>query len=314
MRIVSLISSATEILFALGLGGQVVAVSHECDFPAAANRLPRATRSRIDSSRPSGEIDDQVKSLSLAGGPLYEIDGELLAGLAPDLIVTQSQCDVCAVRYADVLDLVQTVPSLRAARVLALNPQSLEEVLTDVCRVAQAAGAASLGDRLASALRARIEAVASQTARLSEAERPSVVCIEWTEPLMAAGNWTPRLIELAGGISGLAVAGRHSGYITWEAIRQFDPDVLLVAPCGFDLTRSVQEAAALTSLPGFAELNAVKCGRAFVIDGNAYLNRSGPRLVDSLEILAHLIQPQLFPRPPLDAAWRPLAFPDPGPP
>jgi iron complex transport system substrate-binding protein len=306
MRIVSLISSGTEILFALGLGEQVVAVSHECDFPAAARHLPRATRSWIDSSRPSGEIDEQVKQRLAAGQPLYDVDEALICRLAPDLIVTQAQCEVCAVRLESVVELVQTRPELRATHVLALNPQSLGEVLDDVGRIAHAAEVALAGEQLIAAVQHRIESIASRTADLPDKERPRVACIEWTLPLMAAGNWTPALVELAGGRSGLAQSGQHSGYITGEDLRQFDPEVLFVAPCGFDLARSHEEARRLIELPGFDELAAVRSGRAYVIDGNAYLNRSGPRLVDSLEIVAHLVQPRLFRPPDLADAWRAL--------
>jgi len=297
MRIVSLISSGTEILFALGLGDRVVAVSHECDYPADALTLPRVTRSWIDSSKPSGEIDQQVKHCLAAGQPLYAIDTEILCRLAPDLIVTQAQCDVCAVRLADVADLVRSRAELQSAQVLALNPQSLAEVLADIRRVGKAAGAADEATRLCALLNERIKRVAATTAHLPAAERPRVVCLEWISPLMAAGNWTPELIELAGGCSGLATSGRHTDYVGWNDIRAFDPEVLLVSPCGFDLARSRREAELLRGLLGFAELSAVRAGRAFVIDGNAYLNRSGPRLVESLELLAALIQPELFPAP-----------------
>jgi iron complex transport system substrate-binding protein len=297
MRIVSLISSGTEILFALGLGELVVAVSHECDYPAAALKLPRATRSWIDSSSASDEIDQQVKHCLAAGQPLYEIHAQMLCRLAPDLIVTQAQCDVCAVRLADVVDLVRSRAELQSAQVLAVNPQSLAEVLSDVRCVGKATGAADEATRLCVRLNERINHVSATTANVRAAERPRVVCLEWIMPLMAAGNWTPELIELAGGRSGLATPGRHSDYVAWNAIREFDPEVLLVAPCGFDLARSRREAELLRGLPGFAELRAVRAGRTFVIDGNAYLNRSGPRLVESLELLAALIQPERFPAP-----------------
>ena len=297
MRIASLISSGTEILFGLGLGEQVVAVSHECDYPSAATHVPRATRSWIDSSRPSGQIDAQVKQCFAAGRPLYELDAELLCRLAPDLIVTQAQCDVCAVRYADVVDLVASRPVLRTARVLALYPQSLAEVLDDVRRIGIAAGAEESSQRLREALQQRIERIAAAVTDVAPADRPPVVCIEWIEPLMTAGNWTPELIELAGGRPGLAEAGRHSQYVSWEQIQAYSPQVLIVAPCGFDLARSRSEAEHLHSLPRFAELDAVRSGRAFVVDGNAYLNRSGPRLVDTLELLAWLIHPEQLPAP-----------------
>lgn len=289
MRIVSLLSSSTEMLFGLGLGEQVVAVSHECDFPDAAQRLPRATRSLIDSSQPSGQIDRQVRELTASGAALYAIDRELLCRLQPELIVTQAQCDVCAVRYQDVLDLVAGQPALRATKVLALNPSSLDQILGDVQRVADAAGVRAAGLEYVAALRQRIERVRVQPL----AARPRVVCLEWLDPLMTAGNWTPELIALAGGESRLATAGRHSDYARWENVAACNPDVLLIAPCGFDLTRSLVEARRLWQLPGFAKLTAVQNRRAYVLDGNAYLNRSGPRMVETLEILADLLRGRL---------------------
>ena len=289
MRIVSLLSSSTEMLFGLGLGEQVVAVSHECDFPDGAQRLPRATRSLIDSSQPSGQIDRQVRELTASGAALYAIDRELLCRLQPELIVTQAQCDVCAVRYQDVLDLVAGQPALRATKVLALNPSSLDQILGDVQRVADAAGVRAAGLEYVAALRQRIERVRVQPL----AARPRAVCLEWLDPLMTAGNWTPELIALAGGESRLATAGRHSDYARWENVAACNPDVLLIAPCGFDLTRSLVEARRLWQLPGFAKLTAVQNRRAYVLDGNAYLNRSGPRMVETLEILADLLRGRL---------------------
>ena len=297
MRIASLISSATEILFALGLAEQVVAVSHECDYPPAARRLPRATRSLLDAAASSGQIDRQVCERSASGQALYEIDARLLCDLRPDLIVTQAQCDVCAVRHADVVELVQSHTELSGTKIVALNPHSLDDVLSDVERVATATNAAPAGRKLCRVLSRRIAAIGDRTHSLPAAGRPRVVCLEWLDPLMAAGNWTPGLIELAGGCSQLAAAGRHSEYTTWDAVRQANPEVLLIAPCGFDLARSQIEAECLRTLPGLAELAAVKNRRAFVVDGNALLNRSGPRLVDSLEVIAHLIQPMNFPPP-----------------
>lgn len=299
MRIVSLLSSATEILFALGLGDEVVAISHECDYPAAAMKLPRATRSLVDSSQSSERIDQQVKALCQAGAALYEIDHELIRGLAPDLIVTQAQCDVCAVRYQDVIDFVTAEPTLRRTRVVALNPSSLQDILQDILRVGEAARALEAAQRYVCKLQMRVERVGKVAGTLpappcGDTLRPSVVCIEWIEPLMTAGNWTPELIELAGGRSLLAEAGRHSGCVAWDAVVDAAPEALLVAPCGFDLKRSLAEARRLWELPGFADLPAVRTSRSFVIDGNAYLNRSGPRIMDSLEILAHLIRPKLF--------------------
>lgn len=297
MRIVSLISSGTEILFALALGDQVLAVSHECDYPPIAATLPQATRSCIDSRLPSDQIDDQVKRRLELGQSLYEIDAELLCRMAPDLIVTQAQCDVCAVRFEEVQRLVHSRPELRLTRVLALNPQALDDVLTDICRIGQVCNAQAAAERFVRQLRTRVAAVARVTSELPEDSRPRVVCIEWVAPLMAAGNWMPEMIALAGGSPGLAIAGQHSGYCQWVEIQAFNPEVLFVAPCGFDLARSRQEAEQLRSLPSFANLSALRNGRAYVLDGNAYLNRSGPRLVESLELIAFLLHPRRFPPP-----------------
>jgi iron complex transport system substrate-binding protein len=300
VRIVSLLSSATEILFGIGVGNQVVAISHECDYPPAATSLPRATRSRIDSSLPSAAIDAQVKQLLESGEPLYEIDHGLIRELAPDLIVTQAQCDVCAVRYQDVVDFVAEEQALAGTKVVALNPQSLGDILTDVQRVGEAAGAAVAAREFGTSLWGRVERIASRAQNDGTRSVPTtlrVVCLEWLAPLMTAGNWTPELIELAGGQSCLAERGKHSGYVEWKCVRECDPDILLIAPCGFDLARSEVEARRLWELPGFSDLSAIKNEQAWVIDGNAYLNRSGPRIVDSLEILAHLIRPDRFPLP-----------------
>jgi iron complex transport system substrate-binding protein len=299
-RIASLISSATEMLYALGLGDRVVAVSHECDYPAAVRTRPRATRTTIAPEASSGQIDEQVRRLIEQGRPLYEIDRALLTELRPDLIVTQAQCDVCAVRYADVLDAVRDTPELKHAQVVALNPQSLEDVLADLVRLGEAAGCPEAAAACVMQLRQRVAAVECRTLPLTPEQRPRVACIEWISPLMIAGNWMPQLIELAGGQQSLAQAGRHSGYISWNVVRQFDPQVIVVSPCGFDLPRTLAEIPPLSRLDGWNDLSAVREGRVFALDGNAYFNRSGPRLVDSLQLLAHALHPELF-KPP--ACW-----------
>jgi iron complex transport system substrate-binding protein len=305
-RIVSLISSGTEILFGIGAGPRILAVSHECDYPAAALALPKATCSLIDSSKPSGEIDQQVATLAGEGGALYKLDAELIRRLRPDLIVTQAQCDVCAVRYADVIDLVNGDPALRGTQVIALNPTSLDDVFDDIRRIGAAASCEQAASAFAQSLLGRVEDVRCRTAGL-ESTAPRVACIEWVEPLMLAGNWTPELIRIAGGNTDQARAGKHSVYSEWEDLVRFDPEVLIVSPCGFARNRSVEESQSLRRRPGWSDLSAVRMGRVWVVDGNAYLNRSGPRLVDSLEILAHLIRPEVFDRPkwaaPADLPW-----------
>ena len=309
-RIASLLSSATEILFATGAGPRVVAVSHECDFPDVVKSLPIATRSRIDSGLSSAAIDEQVRGMLATGAPLYEVDREQLRQLAPDLIVTQAQCDVCAVRHADVIDLVQSEPVLANTHIITLNPQSLGDVIADTATLGAAAGCSQQAATFAEELQSRVDAVRQRTALIADARRPRVLCIEWIEPLMPAGNWTPELIELAGGVSGLAVAGRHSRYAEWDEVLALDPEVILIAPCGFDLVRALQEARELPQRDGWRRLAAVRAGRVFAFDGNAYLNRSGPRLVDTLEMVAQLLHPDIFAAPPLaenaQPPWRRL--------
>lgn len=247
-----------------------------------------------------------------SGSALYQVDGELIHRLRPDLIVTQAQCDVCAVRYADVVDLVHDDRDLAGTQVLALNPGSLTEILGDIERVGAAVGALPVAYAYITSLINRIERIKSRTAALAVAERPRVVCLEWLDPLMAAGNWTPELIALAGGDSGLATAGVHSTYTEPQAVLEFDPQVLVVAPCGFDLPRTIQEAQSLLSQSFWGRIGACRTGDVFAIDGNAYLNRSGPRIIDSVEILAHLFHPRLVPSPlwaaPGRAPWARLAL------
>lgn len=308
MRIVSLLSSATEMLFAVGAGPDVVAVSHECDYPPQVKELPRATRCLIDPRQPSDQIDQQVRQRLRQGLPLYALDEPLIRKLAPDLIVTQSQCDVCAVQLRDVQALVRSSTALAGCQVLSLAPQTLDEILHDLVAVGMAAGRAQAAREAATHLRQRMAQVQSRAEQaVAQEGRPRVVCLEWTAPLMTAGNWTAEIIALAGGTACLAQAGHPSRYVTWEAVRACDPQVLLIAPCGFDLTRSRAEARVVADLPGFAELTAVRTGRVYVLDGNAHLNRSGPRVVDSLELVAALLHPRHFSLPEgLFAAYSPL--------
>jgi iron complex transport system substrate-binding protein len=297
MRIASLLSAATEILYALGLGEQVVAVSHECDYPPEVAVKPRVTRSNVDSGRSSGDIDRQVREQTATGGALYEIDAERLAALAPDLIVTQAQCDVCAVRYADVVALVKNRPQLCHTRVVTLNPESLADVFADIRRVGEAAGAVEAAQKMVDALESRVAAVHERVAPGVARARPKMVVIEWIEPLMFAANWTPELIELAGGRCDMAQPGRHSTYADSSALAVYDPDVIVIAPCGFDLARTKLESQVLPKQPYWSTLSAVRNERVFLADGNAYFNRSGPRLIDSVELLAHWLHPTLVERP-----------------
>jgi iron complex transport system substrate-binding protein len=293
-RIVSLLSSATEILCALGLGDRLVAVSHECDYPPQVATKRRVTKSNINDAANSRQIDDQVRQVSRQGEPLYRIDEPVLAACAPDLIVTQQQCDVCAVKYEDVVAAVARMDADPPVPIVALNPTSLDAVLDDILAVGRAAGCAFEADELVRSLRRRITNVAVRTASLPAVDRPRTVIIEWIDPLMLAANWVPEMLEIAGGVCPLVTGGQHSSYTAWQEVVEFDPQCILVSPCGFELARAVREAQILPHVEGWSGLNAVRQGRVFALDGNAYLNRSGPRIVDTLEIIAHLLHPDLF--------------------
>jgi len=282
------------MIYAVGAGDRVVGISHECDYPAEAAGKPRVSFTNIAVEAASAAIDDQVRRLLAAGWPLYEIDVDLLTRLRPDLIVTQAQCDVCAIRYQDVVDAVARTPALAGTPVVSLNPATLTDILDDIRRVGRAAGRADEADRYVAGLRARLEVLARSTGTLPPERRRRTVCIEWIEPLMIAGNWTPELVDLAGGVQTFAQAGRHSTYTPWPAVTTFDPEVIVVMPCGFDLARTRREAERLRESPGWSELAAVKNGRVYCVDGNALFNRAGPRIVDSAELLAKLIHPELF--------------------
>lgn len=294
LRIVSLLASATEILYGLGLADQTVAVSHECDFPPACREKPSVTVSHINSEAAEATIDAQVREKLDANESLYAVDEEALAELRPDLIVTQDQCDVCAVSLADVRHLVASSPDLSKTRILTLNPNSLQEVFEDIARIGVATETENAAESWLTSLRSRVDQVRDRNQSLLPSERPRVLCVEWIDPLMVAGNWTPELLDWAGGKSGLATAGQHSRYHDWSEIQQFDPEVMIIAPCGFGLRRALEDGRTLTTRPGWENIAAVASDRVYVLDGNAYLNRSGPRLVDTLEILASLVQPQLF--------------------
>lgn len=304
-RIVSLLSSATEILYALGLGDHVTAISHECDYPPEALSKPRATVCRINAEASSREIDDEVRRRLQAGLPLYEVDRDLLARLRPQLIVTQAQCDVCAVRYEDVIETARCLPELGGAQIVALNPASLEDVFRDILRVGDAAGCLVAAQEYVDALRRRVDLVRVRTQGLPPSQKPRVVCIEWIEPLMLAANWIPELLDLAGAAPGIGAGGGHSKYHSWSDVVEYQPEVLIIMPCGFDAKRAGREAKSLSRLTGWKDMPAVRTGRVFAVDANAYFNRPGPRLVESLELLAHLVHPERFPQADLPAELLP---------
>jgi len=285
MRIVSLLPSATEITFALGLGKALVGVTHECDYPPEALRIPKVTRSYIPTGVSSQEIDARVSAGLQSQGSLYELDLDRLEQLRPTLILTQRLCDVCAVSYDRVQEATQGLAC--HPQVLNLEPNSLTDVLRNIREVAQAAGCESAAPEVIASLERRIEAVRTKTQPLST--RPRVFCMEWVEPPYCGGHWMKELVEIAGGRDDLANHHRPSCRIEWHRVLEFFPEVLVLTCCGYTLSRVEQEAETLAAFEGFAGLPAVKAGRVFATDGSAYFSRPGPRLVESLEILAHLI-------------------------
>lgn len=290
-RIVSLIASATEIVCALGLEDDLVGRSHECDYPPAARRLPAVSRPTFPTAGSSRSIDLAVKERLAKALSIYEVDAELLRELRPDVIITQTQCEVCAVTPEDVERAVCQLTE-RPARIVALEPNRLGDVWDDIRRVSRALDAPARGDALVAELRARVLAVAVRAASLEP--KPTVADIDWIDPLMTAGNWMPELVEMAGGVNLFGEAGKHSPWLEWEDVVARDPDVLVVSPCGFGIARTLEELPLLAARPEWPSLRAVREGRVYVVDGNAYFHRPGPRLVESLEILAEILHPERF--------------------
>ncbi len=288
MRIVSLVPHATELLFALGLDGEVVGVTHECDHPEQARELPHVTRDVLAPGLSAGEIDAAVRERTLEGRAIYELDREALAALEPELIVTQALCPVCAVSYEDVAELAESLPT--HPRVLSLDPHTLGEALGDIRTVAEATGRRAQGVELVSRSAARIDRV-----KLSVRARPRarVAALEWLDPVFVGGHWVPQLIELAGGEDVLGLVGEPSETSSWEAVAASAPEVVLVMPCGYDAARAHAEALAHAG-----ELAALGARRVVAVDASAYFSRPGPRLIDGLELLAHILHPGHAPAQP----------------
>jgi iron complex transport system substrate-binding protein len=294
MRVVTLLPSATEIAYALGV--EPVGVSHECDYPPAARDLPAVEHSRVDADADSAEIDRQVREADGEGG-VYAIDRERLAALDPDLIVSQGICDVCAVDEVRVRTAVEELGL--AAEVLTTDPHSLADVFADVERIGAAVGREEQAAELVDRLERRVEAVERRAAVADR--RPRVAVLDWTAPVMVAGHWIPGMVDLAGGRYGMAERGERSRPREWADLRSYDPEVLVVAPCGFGLEQTAENRTDLTDREGWADLTAVREGRVYAVDGHHYVNRPGPRLVDTLEFLAGVVHPELFDAPPADA-------------
>jgi iron complex transport system substrate-binding protein len=302
-RIASLLPSTTEIACALGFEASLVGRSHECDFPPSVAALPALTAPKLDVAAASRAIDDRVKRLVRDGLSVYRVDAERLRQLAPSVILTQDQCQVCAASLSDVEEALREWLGARP-RVVSLNPRSLDDVQGDLLRVAEALAAPERGRALVERFGQRVGAVGERSLRIRE--RPGVACIEWIDPLMTAGNWMPELVTLAGGRNLFGEAGHDSPWLDWATLRAADPDVIVLLPCGFDLPRTRRELPPLLAQPGWGELRAVRAGRVFLTDGNQYFNRPGPRLAESLEILAEILHPEEFPPLHRGPGWQPL--------
>ena len=294
MRIVSLLPSATEIISLLGLGNDLVGVTHECDYPPEVQGLPKVTRTLIPTEASSHEIDALVRERLRTQRALYTLDMPTFERLRPDLIVTQALCDVCAVAEDEVRRAASSLPNRPA--VINLEPSRLEDVFDCIQAVAVAAGVAQRGTAAVAELKRRVAEVERRTAAVSD--RPRVVVLEWVDPPFCAGHWSPELVRLAGGHEAIGREGERSRSIVWQDVLDADPDVLLVACCGFDVARTLADLPLLRSLPGYGAMRCVRGGRVYVTDGSAYFSRPGPRLVDSLEILAHALHPTIHPLPP----------------
>ena len=292
MRICSLLPSATEIAFALGLGDQVVAVSHECDYPHEASNRPVLTKSVIHQRiHRSLEVDREVGQ---RGGDIYEIDEKLLEKLKPDLILTQELCHVCAVSYTKVKEAARVLNA--DTKIVSLEPTNLEEIVDNILLVGRMTGRLGEAEKLARQMLQRIDMVKerAQTVR----HRPRVFFMEWLQPPWTGGHWIPEMVDYAGGVDGLGRLGKPSHRIGWDEVVEYKPDIIVLSPCGFDANQVMEEAHALASYENWDKIPAFQSSRIYAVNASAYFSRSGPRVVDGLEILAHIIHPELFPENP----------------
>jgi iron complex transport system substrate-binding protein len=290
-RVISLLPSATEIVAALGFAGHLVGRSHECDFPPGVEDLPVCSSTKVPIHGSSLEIDERVKHIVSEGLSVYRVDVDLLRQLEPDLIMTQTQCAVCAVTPRDLEQALCTWVGTQPA-ILSLEPNNLDDVWGDIRRVGEALGVSQRADDLVSSLKQRLAGIRDKT--LTVRPRPSVAAIEWLRPLMAAGNWMPELVEIAGGRTLFAQPGQHSLWLEWSDLIKVDPEVILLVPCGFRISQTVADLDLLTQNPAWSKLRAVKASQVYVIDGHHFFNRPGPRLVESAEIVAEILHPEVF--------------------
>lgn len=290
-RIVSLLPAATEIICAIGLEDQLVGRSHECDYPESVKTLPVCSEANLPDNLSSLEIDRKVKEILTDALSVYTVNRERIKELQPDVVITQAQCEVCAVSLPEVEQALDNYLE-KPARIISLQPPVLDDIFTDIARVASALGVQQQGEQLLEDLQDRLDLIRHKLKFIEN--KPTVACIEWLDPLMISGNWIPELVEVAGGTPVLSTKGQHSPYIDWVDLQLADPEIIVVMPCGFSIERTLKEIDILLQQPGFADLQAVKNKRLYLADGNHYFNRPGPRIVDSAEILAEIIYPKQF--------------------
>lgn len=290
MRIVSLLPSTTEIICALGMEEALVGRSHECDFPSSVQKLPACTEPKFQPDGTSYEIDQRVKALLQEGLSVYRVDAGQLQALEPDIIITQDHCKVCAASFSEVKKAVSEQLGDNV-EILSVSPEDIHEVLDSIQTIGAAIDAEQQAEELATSMREKLKSIEEQTRNL---HIPDVLCLEWLDPLMSAGNWMPQLIQVAGGFPLAGEAGEHSPVLEWEHVSELDPEIIVITPCGYSIDKTLSEIDNLTSHDEWTGLRAVKNRQVFIADGNQYFNRPGPRLVDSTIILGEIIHPSLF--------------------
>lgn len=293
MNIVSLLPGTTEIVAALGKEKQLVGRSHECDFPSGLSTLPACTEPKFKADGSSYEIDQRLKALVQEGLSVYRVDADKLSELDPDIIITQDQCEACAASLDEVKQAVHSQLE-KEVEIISVSPTDLSSVVQSIRTIADAIDAGEAARRLTEQMKSDLRNIQQQAASL---QRPVVLALEWLDPLMSAGNWVPELIQLAGGNPIGSESGEHSPWIEWDSVRRWNPEIITLMPCGYSIEKTLSELPALTSLEGWNELKAVRNKQVFVVDGNQYFNRPGPRLVESTQILAEIIHPSAFRTP-----------------
>ena len=298
-RVLSLLSSTTEIIYALGCGDRLVGRSHECDYPEEVSELPICTIPKFNVDGTSREVDDEVKSLVQSALSIYYINEKLLKELKPDIIFTQSQCEVCAVSVSDVENALKNITGL-SSRVISVEPNSVEDIFNDILIIAEILNVRNKGKELVELIKAKID---STEKIVYQKSNPSVAAIEWIDPLMAAGNWVPQLIRVAGGNNLFGEAGKHSPWMKYNDLVEQDPEIIIVMPCGYDIKKSLIEIKTLESKKGWGSLKAVRNRNVYITDGNQFFNRPGPRIIESIEILLEIIHSDFSESKHIDSGW-----------